>query len=99
MTRCRACSDRRQRSSAAPDRLVMLGLLLVAMACQRVDEKSQDAAEDDVAIGSDADRVCGAGFTACVHSCGEKDDSEPTAADCTDGVYRCPAPLVPAIED
>jgi len=35
-------------------------------------------------------------FTACVKVCGEPDDRESTAAQCVDGFYSCPAPLVPA---
>jgi hypothetical protein len=76
----------------------MLGVFLIATACQRGGEKAQDAAGDDVPMAPDALRVCGAGFTACVHACGEKNDTEPTAASCTDDVYRCPAPLIPAID-
>ena len=41
--------------------------------------------------------ACVAGaFTACVHACGEADDTEPTAAACVGGRYLCPAPLRPA---
>jgi hypothetical protein len=77
---------------------LMLGVCLIATACQRGGEKTQDAAGEDVPMASDALRVCGAGFTACAHACGEKNDTELTAASCTDGVYSCPAPLIPAID-
>ncbi|HEY4393092.1 MAG TPA: hypothetical protein VGP64_03475 [Polyangia bacterium] len=45
--------------------------------------------------------VCGTSFTACVHTCGETDTSEATAATCGEGStgasYSCAAPLVPAV--
>lgn len=42
--------------------------------------------------------ACGdsAFFTACVHACGESDDSEPTPAACVGGHFHCVEPLVPA---
>jgi hypothetical protein len=37
-----------------------------------------------------ANRPCDSNlFTACVHSCGETNSSEPTAATCANGVYTC----------
>jgi hypothetical protein len=59
---------------------------------------SSDAAVD--ADGSSPERaacVAEAGFSACVHTCGEATNSEATSATCTDGAYHCAAPLVPAV--
>jgi hypothetical protein len=36
------------------------------------------------------------GLTACVHSCGEADNFERMAAQCVDGHYECPSPLIVA---
>jgi hypothetical protein len=35
-------------------------------------------------------------FTACVKACGEPDDKESKSAECVDGFYTCPAPLIVA---
>lgn len=37
-------------------------------------------------------------FTGCVQQCGEKTERVATAARCVNGVLRCEAPLIPAIE-
>jgi hypothetical protein len=66
----------------------------------------QDASDAATDVGADVDaatdvsapsclRTDGA-FTACVKQCGEPDDKESMSAACTDGTWRCPAPLVPA---
>src|SRR5262249_19519978 len=70
-------------------RRALLSLALAAVSCSQ----GSAAAPADASVQA----TCGAGFTACVRACGEKDDREATAATCADGVYTCPAPLTPAI--
>ncbi len=42
--------------------------------------------------------VCdSASFTACVHTCGESDTTESTAATCSAGVYSCDNSTIPAV--
>ena len=42
--------------------------------------------------------VCdSASFTACVHSCGESNATESTAATCSAGVYSCDNSTIPAV--
>jgi len=36
-------------------------------------------------------------FTACVHSCGESNTTETTAATCSAGVYSCDNSTIPAV--
>ncbi len=69
-----------------PLRLV-LGVALVVVGCDGNASSSQPAGTP-----------CGDSsfFTACVHSCGETNDSEAVAATCTGGKYHCDAPLIPA---
>jgi hypothetical protein len=47
---------------------------------------------------SNTGNVCdSASFTACVHSCGESDTTESTAATCSAGVYSCDNSTIPAV--
>ncbi len=47
---------------------------------------------------SNTTNVCdSAFFTACVHSCGESNTTETTAATCSAGVYSCDNSTIPAV--
>jgi hypothetical protein len=71
---------------------VVVGLVVaVGLAdCSSKQDAATTGAPHDVACATNG------GFTACVRACGELDEVETVAASCTDGVYRCPSPHVPA---
>jgi hypothetical protein len=73
----------------------LLAVLLVAIGPACPGSKCCDPPPGNT---SSTPKVCdSAFFTACVHSCGESDSSEPTAATCSAGVYSCDNSTIPAV--
>jgi hypothetical protein len=58
------------------------------------DAQAADAHNNDT--GSDSRECVVGALTACVHSCGESDNAEDTAAACISGSYQCATPLIAA---
>jgi hypothetical protein len=77
--------------------LWVFGFMVVAAACGTDASRARHPPADSAAseVGGTACKDSSF-FTACVHACGETDESEPTAAECVAGYFRCAEPFVPA---
>jgi hypothetical protein len=69
-------------------------LLLIGCGGNSAAVSSADGSSESSANGT----PCGDSsfFTACVHACGETNDSEDAAARCVGGRYQCDPPLIAA---
>jgi hypothetical protein len=79
---------------------VLVSLVLFSLVAGGVGLSCDGSKCCDLPPGSSAQTgtVCdSASFTACVHSCGESDTTESTAASCSAGVYSCQNSTIPAV--
>jgi hypothetical protein len=80
--------------------LVSVSLVLFGLAAAGVGLSCDASKCCDLPPGSRSQTgtVCdSASFTACVHSCGESNTTESTAATCSAGVYSCDNSTIPAV--